>query len=139
LAQDVGVSAQVHFLGEIGGEALVPYYKSADVFVLPSIARSEAFGIVQLEAMAAGVPVINTALDSGVPQVSLDQQTGLTVDPKDPGALQGALRRLLEDRALRARFGEAGRRRVVSEFSDAAMVQRVLAVYEKAAPAWGEA
>lgn len=126
-ARDAGVTDRVVFLGEIPD--LVPFYHAADVFVLPAIARSEAFGIVQLEAMACRKPVINTALDSGVPYVSVDGMTGLCVEPANSEALAGALRRLLGDRELRIRFGEAGRRRVEAEFTERVMVSRTLQVY----------
>jgi len=110
---------------------LRPLYHAADVFALPSVARSEAFGIVQMEAMACGVPVVNTALDTGVPFVSPDGVTGLTVPPGDAGALSAALARLLGDPALRARMGAAGRERVAGELSAATMLRRTLDLYRE--------
>jgi glycosyltransferase involved in cell wall biosynthesis len=120
-------SARVRFLGNI--DDLAPFYQAATLFVLPSIARSEAFGLVQLEAMAAGTPVINTSLDSGVPTVSLHNVTGLTVPPADEFALARAMTRLLDDEALRLRFGHAARCRVQQEFSPSRMTKAVLDIY----------
>ncbi len=84
--------------------------------------------------MACGLPVINTALDSGVPFVSLDGETGLTVPPSDARALAAAVRRLLGDRELRARFGAAGRVRAHQEFSKATLGRRLLAIYRGEEP-----
>ncbi|MGE5815044.1 MAG: glycosyltransferase [Acidobacteriota bacterium] len=131
-AQQLGVAAKVTFTGEIGNHELAPFYSAARVFVLPSVARSEAFGIVQLEALACGTPVVNTNLPSGVPEVSLDRVTGLTVPPKDPQALARAMTTLLDDPDLRARYGAAGRARVASEFTDVVMGERIRRVYADA-------
>ena len=131
IAHDAGVSGRVEFLGSVAD--VRPYFRAASVFVLPSVARSEAFGIVQLEAMAHGVPVVNTDLDTGVPSVSLDGLTGFTVPPKNPRALAEAINRLLGDEQLRARMGEAGRRRVHEEFNVSQMVEKTRGVYRAVA------
>jgi glycosyltransferase involved in cell wall biosynthesis len=123
-----GLSERVAFLGQV--DSVVPYLQAADVFALASIARSEAFGIVQLEAMACGKPVVNTRLASGVPFVSIDGLTGITVPPADAGALSVALNRLLREPNLRAQLGAVGRRRVEQEFSAALMAQRTMDLYE---------
>jgi glycosyltransferase involved in cell wall biosynthesis len=129
-AAEVGVADRVAFPGAV--PELAPWYHAALVFALPSIARSEAFGIVQLEAMAAGTPVVNTRLDSGVPFVSRDGESGITVPPQNPQALAGALNRLLNDAALRRQCGEAARQRVRRDFSVDRMAADTLALYHEA-------
>lgn len=130
LAASLDLSDKVVFAGEIQNQQVVPYYHAADVFALASIARSEAFGIVQIEAMAAGLPVVNTRLDSGVPFVSLHEQTGLTVPPEDPEALAEALNRLLDNPDLRQSLGRAGRLRAQQEFSLETMTSRTMRLYD---------
>jgi glycosyltransferase involved in cell wall biosynthesis len=131
LAKRAGVADRVAFPGSVPD--LAPYYHAADVFALPAVARSEAFGLVQLEAMAAGLPVVNTRLESGVPFVSRDGETGITVPPADAAALAGALGLLLDSPALRERYGQAARRRVRDELSLARMAADTLAIYREAA------
>jgi rhamnosyl/mannosyltransferase len=127
-AQEFGVSHKVRFLGRM--DDLQKYYRASSVFVLPSISRAEAFGLVQLEAMAAGIPVINTNLDSGVPEVSLDGITGITVPPEDAQSLAEAINRLLANAALRRTMGEAGRVRAKQEFGPELMVERTMKLYD---------
>jgi len=132
LTKQLRLDDKVHFAGRVPGD-LTPYYQAADIFALPSIARSEAFGIVQIEAMAAGKPVVNTQLDSGVPFVSQHERTGLTVPPADPNALAAALNRLLDNGDLRQSLGDAARARARQEFSLETMTSRTMALYAQVA------
>jgi glycosyltransferase involved in cell wall biosynthesis len=130
LARRLGVGDRVDFLGTLPYLELIPYYLAADAFWFPSNARSEAFGLVQVEAMASGCPVINTQIPhSGVPWVSPHEQTGLTVPVNDPEALAQAARRLLTEPGLAARLTTAARRRAVAEFDHRVMAARSLAIY----------
>ena len=131
LAAELKIADRVVFMGKIDHQLLVSCYHAAKVFAMPSILRSEAFGLVQVEAMAAGLPVVNTQLDSGVPYVSLHQQTGLTVPPRDPDALAAAINQLLDDGNLRESFGRAARLRAEQEFSVEVMADRTLSLYDK--------
>ncbi len=132
LADELGVAPRVHWLGEISDEALRAQYAACDVFVLPCSERSEAFGMVQLEAMAAQRPIVSCDVNTGVAWVNQNETTGLIVPPKNPPALARALARLLQDDALRHKFGAAGRERFMREFTRDVMVERVARVYENA-------
>lgn len=125
----LGLEERVLLPGNLSDAEVIPYYHACDVFVLPSHRRSEAFGLVQIEAMACGKPVISTRLDTGVPFVNRDGETGLVVEPGDVDSLARALRTLIGDAVLRGRLGEAARRRAHAEFSREVMVERVKAVY----------
>jgi len=97
------LSVEADFAGEVDDADLVDLYRGARAFVLPSVARSEAYGLAQLEAMACGVPVVSTLLPSGVPWVNRDGETGLLVEPGDQEGLSSAVRSLCDD-ALRERL-----------------------------------
>ncbi|MDO4553467.1 MAG: glycosyltransferase [Bacillota bacterium] len=132
LAVSLGIEERVHFLGEPEDPVLKACYRDCGAFVLPSVTKNEAFGLVQMEAMAFGKPVVNTALPSGVPWVSLHGQSGMTVPPGDVDALAGALE-ALKDGELRERLGRGALERVETEFSMGIMLERVLAALEEAA------
>jgi rhamnosyl/mannosyltransferase len=130
IAAGLGILHKVEFAGNVSHSELVALYHAAAIFVLPSVARSEAFGIVQLEAMAAGKPVINTSLQSGVPFVSRHEETGLTVAPGHAMAMATAINRLLGDPAACSAFGAAARARVQRLFHVRQMAQKTLQLYE---------
>ncbi len=133
LAGRLGVASRVHFWGEISDDALPDVYRHATLFVLPANARAEAFGMVLLEAMASGLPCVTTEVGTGTSWVVQDDITGYVVPPAQPEALARAIGRLLTDAALRQRMGRAARERVEAEFTQRAMVDRVLAVYQAVA------
>jgi len=122
LVTEKRLGERVLFAGRVADADLPALYQACDVFVLPSTARTEAFGVVQIEAMAAGKPVISTNLPTGVPWVNQDGVSGLVVTPGDRAALGEALRRLLDDGAFRQRLGEGARRRAQTMFSRERMV-----------------
>lgn len=124
------LSDRVHFLGGISDKELTEEFKNCDVFVLPSILKSEAYGLVQMEAMAFGKPVINTSLESGVPYVSLDKVTGLTVKPGDTTELTNAMQWMVDHEEERLLMGENARKRVLEEYQMDMMTERLLKAYE---------
>lgn len=125
LAEEIGVSDRISFLGDLPREDLKQHLADCDVFVLPSILRSEAFALVQLEAMAFGKPVINTNLPSGVPHVSRNGETGITVEPGNVQELAHAMDTLATDRALRERYAERALERI-EDFRMDLMQERLL-------------
>jgi rhamnosyl/mannosyltransferase len=129
LAKDCGVEDKIVFAGFAPQDELAAYYHACDVFVLPSIEPSEAYGAVQLEAHACGKPVICTDLPTGVPFVNQDGVTGLVVPVRDESALAGALTKLLDDDELRNKLGTQAKERFESDFTADAMVERILKVY----------
>ena len=129
LANELGVSGRVRFRHHLTDRQVEDELQRCDVLVLPSVTQAEAFGIVQIEAMAWGKPVINTMLPSGVPYVSLDKVTGITVEPGDIMALTQAMNRMVQEPELRKQWGEAARQRVEEHFLEDTMLKRVLDVY----------
>lgn len=122
LATQLFIANKVTFLGRVND--IRPYYQAASAFILPSISRAEAFGIVQLEAMASGIPVINSDLASGVPEVSIHGISGLTVPPCNSTALAAAMQSLLDDPVLHQRLSLGAINRLNSNF----LLNRMLAL-----------
>lgn len=108
-ARELGLGRRVEFLGHVAFDRLAGEYRRADIFCLPS--RQEGFGIVFLEAMAAGLPIV-AARAAAVPELVSDGESGILVAPDSPGDLAAALDRLLSDPEERRRMGETGRRQV---------------------------
>lgn len=109
--------SRVEFLGSVPSAAAL--MARSDLVVVPSL--SEAFGLVAAEAMALGRPVVATRV-GGLPEVVVDGQTGLLVEPGDPAALADGVRRLLDDHGLAARLGAAGQTRARERFDARRMV-----------------
>lgn len=131
LASRLGIRDRVAFIGDVGDPDLHAAYAAADLFALPSLDRSEAFGLVLLEAMRAGLAVVaSDVAGSGIGHVVENNKTGLLVTPGDASALADALARL-GDHELRIGFGAAGKRRWQDEFSLGRSAQRMLEVYRR--------
>ncbi len=124
LAGEFGVADRVRFWGDITDDDLPRFFHACDVFIFPSISPNEAFGLVQVEAMACSKPVVACQLRSGVPYVCGDGVSGLTVPPADADSLADAVNRLLSNESYRLQMGASGRQRALSEFSEPVMVQR---------------
>ena len=110
------LSEKVILKGRINDEDLEAYYQACDIYLFPSIMPSEAFGIVQIEAMKYSKPIINTWLNTGVNYVSIDKETGLTVEPQNVEQLSKAINEILNNDELRLQYGENARKRVEKLF-----------------------
>jgi rhamnosyl/mannosyltransferase len=131
LAANYQVADKVHFVGDVNEADLAAFYHACALLVLPSVYRSEAYGLVQLEAHACAKPVVSTRLGTGVEFVNLDGKTGLVVPPADAKALVEAVNLLLRDPERRKRMGDFAQKRARGEFSLQRMFEGVEAVYRK--------
>lgn len=131
LSRALAVADRVKFWGEYPDDDLPRRMADADFLVLPSVSVDEMFGMVLLEAMAAGRPVITTAVPSGVREVNIAGVTGLEVPIRDVNALAHAMRTLAEDAPLRERLGAAGKARVKERFTVGRMAEAHLDLYAK--------
>ncbi|HVP92762.1 MAG TPA: glycosyltransferase family 4 protein [Acidobacteriota bacterium] len=117
---------RISFLGIQTKEELVRWYQRATIFVCPSL--SEPFGIVNLEALSCGTPVIASNV-GGIPEVVKNHENGILVDAGAPEELASAIQSLVRDENSRNAFGEEGRKWVVSNFSSEAIAVRLLKLY----------
>lgn len=119
-----GVRNRIRFHGEVGEDVLRGFYHACDIFVAPS--RFESFGLILIEAMMFGKPVVCSRA-GGMPEVVAEGETGLLAEPGDAGSLESCLARLIEDPVLRRKLGAAGRRRYEERFRPERMAREVAA------------
>lgn len=132
-AVTAGIPERVHFVDRVRDEELSAYFHACDMLVLPSTARTEAFGLVLLEAQACGKPVISTELGTGTSYANLDEVTGMVVPPAESRSLTEAMNRLLDNPSLRQEMGLRGKERVEQEFELSGMIDRVAEIYAEVA------
>lgn len=129
-ARERGVADRILFAGAVDDQTVRDLYFACEFFVMPSSTQGEAFGLVQLEAMAAGRPVINTWLQTSVPDVSRHGISGLTVPPCDPAALREAMLRLWNDTRLRESLACGALSSVRDRFERSKVLHQVVAFYD---------
>lgn len=129
-AAQLGLAHKIHLTGPIPEADLAAYFNACDLFCLPSVAQSEAFGLVQLEAMACGKPVVCTQLNNGVNVVNQQGVTGLAVPVRDAQALAQALNQLLNNEVSRFTLGAQAKQRALNEYSLDAMSNSHVKLYQ---------
>lgn len=126
-----GLGERVHLLGRIPDEELPSYYGACTLFCLPSVVKTEAFGIVQIEAMSCGKPVIATRIpQSGVAWVNAHDESGINVEPANPEQLAVAIRSIADDEATYHRFSQGARQRYEQVFTKTEMINKVINIYK---------
>ena len=127
-----GLESKVRLLGFVEDKDLPALYHACDVFCLSSIHKTEAFGIVQIEAMACGKPLVATKIPgSGTAWVNKDGYSGINVPPSDPEAIADAIVHLLEDKDTYALYSENARARYEEMFTEEKMIDNCIDLYER--------
>jgi glycosyltransferase involved in cell wall biosynthesis len=129
----LGLQRKVHLVGRVDDRTLAAHMAAASAFILPSWNRAEAFGIVLLEAQAAGTPVVATDVGTGTTEAFVDGETGFAVPPNDIAALVEAIERLVGDAELRRKMGEAGRLHVERRYSLQRIAENLRPIYDELA------
>jgi rhamnosyl/mannosyltransferase len=132
LAAQFGVADRLIFTGRIPRDEIKVYFHAARAFAFPSVTPAETFGIAQIEAMAAGLPIVNTRLPTAVPEVARHECEALTVPPGNVSAFAAALGRILDDSEIARQFGKSGKERAAAEYEQSKFVTRTHAVYSAA-------
>lgn len=130
LALELGALSRIEFTGYIAQDQLAGRYHACDVFCLPAVERTEAFGIVQLEAMACAKPVISTRLGNGVDFLNREGKSGLIAEPKDVDSLIQCLLKLEQNPPLRKAMGLYGQKMAQEEYSITKMGQTTYDLYK---------
>ncbi|MBP7866331.1 MAG: glycosyltransferase [Acidobacteria bacterium] len=138
LAARSPAAGRIRFAGRAPDEALADWYRAADLFVLPSGSRAEAFGLVLLEAMACGLPCVTTEVGTGTSWVNLHGETGVVVPPNEPGELADAVTALLGTPDRMRQMGANARRRVETHFTVEGMMAALDRIYRDVAGAAAE-
>lgn len=129
LVRKYGLEEMITFTGRITPAELVRCYSATEIAVIPSL--YEGFGFPAAEGMSCGLPVVSTSAGALPEVVGRDGSAGILVPPADPDALAAAIKRLLSDEPLRRRMGEAGRRRIESNFDWKQAAEKMVGIYEE--------
>ena len=125
------LKSKVELLGRISDEDLPAYYGACDIYVLSSIWKTEAFGIVQIEAMSCGKPVIATRIEgSGVDWVNQNEVSGLNVNPENSKEIANAIIKILSDETKYKNYSEGAHDRFLSHFTKDRMINKVITIYK---------
>lgn len=130
LSESLKIQKNVIFSGFIHEDELPYYYSASDIFVLPSISEKEGFGIVQLEAMSSGKPVICSDL-AGVNEVDTDNVASIKFQPKDDESLANAILMLIRDREMARKLGQNGRNLIEQKYSWRRVAELTEQIYEE--------
>lgn len=129
--EELRLTDRVKLVGRVSDEELVGYYDRANVFVLPSVNRTESYGLTQIEAMSRGIPVVCCEVGTGTSFVNKDGVSGLVIPPQDDHALSDALNRMLGDHEMHARLSAGAKDRAGTLFSEKRMIEKLKELYRE--------
>lgn len=127
---ELNLASRIKIVPEVDEKKLHSYYKACDLFVLPSVEKSETYGIVQIEAMACGKPTICTEIGTGTTFVNQNEVTGLVVPPRNIELLAEAINKLIINKEMGKQLGNQGKERALKEFTSEIMVSKTYKVYQ---------